>query len=124
MPPTVYLFSLAETPGFKRGRNLKKIGAKAQDTSELFFDNVEVPHENLVGEEEGWAFFFLHGLARERLTIAVSSLAKSEGAFEDPRLCAERELFHKKLTDFQNTQFKLAEVQTELTVGRCLVDGL
>lgn len=116
----------AETPGFKRGRNLKKIGAKAQDTSELFFDNVEVPHENLVGEEEGKGFFqLMHGLARERLTIAVSSLAKSEGAFRETlAYAAERELFHKKLTDFQNTQFKLAEVQTELTVGRCLVDRL
>ena len=116
----------ADTPGFKRGRNLKKIGAKAQDTSELFFDNVEVPHENLVGEEEGQGFFqLMHGLARERLTIAVSSLAKSEGVFRDTvAYAAGRELFHKKLTDFQNTQFKLAEVHTELTVGRCMVDRL
>ena len=116
----------ADTPGFKRGRNLKKIGAKAQDTSELFFDNVEVPRENLVGEEEGQGFFqLMHGLARERLTIAVSSLAKSEGVFRDTvAYAAGRELFHKKLTDFQNTQFKLAEVHTELTVGRCMVDRL
>ncbi len=116
----------ADTPGFKRGKNLKKLGAKAQDTSELFFDNVEVPHENLVGEEEGQGFFqLMNGLARERLTIAVSSLAKSEGVFRDTiAYVADRELFHKKLTDFQNTQFKLAEVHTELTVGRCMVDRL
>lgn len=116
----------ADTPGFTRGKNLKKIGAKAQDTSELFFDNVEVPHENLVGGEEGQGFFqLIHGLARERLTIAVSSLAKSEGVFRDTvAYVADRELFHKKLTDFQNTQFKLAEVHTELTVGRCMVDRL
>lgn len=116
----------ADTPGFTRGKNLKKIGAKAQDTSELFFDNVEVSHENLVGGEEGQGFFqLIHGLARERLTIAVSSLAKSEGVFRDTvAYVADRELFHKKLTDFQNTQFKLAEVHTELTVGRCMVDRL
>lgn len=116
----------ADTPGFTRGKNLKKIGAKAQDTSELFFDNVEVPHENLVGGEEGQGFFqLIHGLARERLTIAVSSLAKSEGVFRDTvAYVADRELFHKKLADFQNTQFKLAEVHTELTVGRCMVDRL
>ena len=116
----------ADTPGFTRGKNLNKIGAKAQDTSELFFDNVEVPHENLVGGEEGQGFFqLIHGLARERLTIAVSSLAKSEGVFRDTvAYVADRELFHKKLTDFQNTQFKLAEVHTELTVGRCMVDRL
>ena len=85
---------------------------------------MEVPHENLVGEEEGKGFFHMHGLARERLTIAVSSLAKSEERLRDLAYAAERELFHKKLTDFQNTQFKLAEVQTRLTVGRCLVDRL
>lgn len=116
----------ADTPGFERGKNLKKMGAKAQDTSELFFDGVEVPHGNLIGEEEGWGFLqLMHGLARERLAIAVASLAKAEGAFsETVTYAANRELFHKKLTDFQNTQFKLAEVSTELTVGRCLVDRL
>ena len=116
----------ADTSGFRRGKNLKKMGAKAQDTSELFFDGVEVRHENLIGEEEGQGFFqLMHGLARERLVIAVASLAKSEGVFRDTlAYVADRELFHKKLTDFQNTQFKLAEIHTDLTVGRCLVDRL
>ena len=74
----------AETPGFKRGRNLKKIGAKAQDTSELFFDNVEVPHENLVGEEEARAFSNSCTVLPGTVTIAVSSLAKSEERLERP----------------------------------------
>lgn len=116
----------ADRPGFRRGKNLDKIGAKAQDTSELFFDNVLLPHENLIGEAEGQGFAQLgHGLARERLTISVSCVAKAEGALEETlKYAGERELFGKKLADFQNTQFRLAEVRTEATVGRLMVDQL
>ena len=116
----------ADREGFSRGKNLKKLGAKAQDTSELFFDQVEIPHENLIGDEEGKGFLqLMHGLARERLTISVSCIAKAEGALEHTLAYAnERELFHKKLVDFQNTQFKLAEVQSDIVVGRCMVDRM
>ena len=112
--------------GFSRGKNLKKIGAKAQDTSELFFDNVRIPEENLIGPSEGNGFRqLMHGLARERLAIAVGCVAKAEGALGNTLdYIVERELFGKKLYDFQNTQFKLAEVRSDLLVGRSLVDQL
>ncbi len=116
----------ADREGFAKGKNLKKMGVPAQDTSELFFDDVEIPHENLLGEEEGQGFYqLMKGLARERLTIAVACLAKAEGVFQNTvEYASERELFNKKLVDFQNTQFKLAEVRTDLIVGRSLVDRL
>jgi len=116
----------ADRPGFQRGKNLKKIGIKAQDTSELFFDDVELPLGNLIGGTEGQGFRqLLHGLARERLAISVACVAKAEGAFaKTVEYADERNLFNKKLTDFQNTQFKLAEVRTELTAGRFFVDGM
>jgi alkylation response protein AidB-like acyl-CoA dehydrogenase len=112
--------------GFSRGKNLKKIGAKAQDTSELFFDNVRIPEKNLIGPSEGNGFRqLMHGLARERLAIAVGCVAKAEGALGNTLdYIVERELFGKKLYDFQNTQFKLAEVRSDLLVGRSLVDQL
>ncbi|MCB1398400.1 MAG: acyl-CoA dehydrogenase family protein [Rhodobacter sp.] len=116
----------ADRPGFRRGKNLAKIGAKAQDTSELFFDGVEIPHGNLLGTAPGKGFSqLMHGLARERLTIAISCIAKAEGALDMTlAYVADRELFGKKLADFQNTQFKLAEVRAEITVGRAMVDQM
>ena len=112
--------------GFSRGQNLKKIGAKAQDTSELFFDNVRIPEKNLIGPSEGQGFKqLMHGLARERLAIAIGCVAKAEGALDNTLdYIREREIFGKKLYDFQNTQFKLAEVRSDIIVGRCLVDQL
>jgi len=116
----------ADRPGFRRGKNLAKIGAKAQDTSELFFDGVEIPRGNLLGATPGKGFSqLMHGLARERLTIAISCIAKAEGALDMTlAYVADRELFGKKLADFQNTQFKLAEVRAEVTVGRAMVDQM
>lgn len=116
----------ANREGFHRGKNLKKMGAKAQDTSELFFDNVFVPKTNLIGDREGEGLNqLIDGLARERLAISIGCVAKAEGAFlETVSYASERKLFNKKLVDFQNTQFRLAEVKTELIVGRCLVDKL
>ena len=112
--------------GFSRGQNLKKIGAKAQDTSELFFDNVRIPEKNLIGPSEGQGFKqLMQGLARERLAIAIGCVAKAEGALDNTLdYIRERELFGKKLYNFQNTQFKLAEVRSDIIVGRCLVDQL
>ena len=112
--------------GFSRGQNLKKIGAKAQDTSELFFENVCIPETNLIGPSEGQGFKqLMHGLARERLAIAIGCVAKAEGALTNTLdYIREREIFGKKLYNFQNTQFKLAEVRSDIIVGRCLVDQL
>ena len=116
----------ADRPGFRRGRNLDKIGAKAQDTSELFFDTVVLGPGALLGKGPGTGFRqLMHGLARERLTIAISCIAKAEGALDMTlKYVAERQLFGKTLADFQNTQFKLAEVRAEIVIGRAMVDQL
>lgn len=110
--------------GFRRGRNLHKIGQKASDTSELFFDDVRVPTSNLLGREEGQGFIqLMQQLPQERLTIAVQSLALMEYAVEETvRYTKERKAFGKNLLDFQNTRFKLAECATEAKVGRAFVD--
>lgn len=116
----------ADRPGFRRGANLKKIGAGAQDTSELFFDNILLPKENLLGETTGQGFRqLMAGLGRERLTIAISCLGKAEGALaQTVRYAADRKMFGKKLVDFQNTQFMLAEIRSDIIVGRSMVDHI
>jgi acyl-CoA dehydrogenase len=110
--------------GFRVGRVLEKIGLKAQDTSELFFDDVVVPQENLLGEREGQGFFqLMSDLPYERLTIAVTALAAMEGAYEATlAYVRERHAFGKPVAEFQNTKFKLAEIATTITVGRAFVD--
>jgi acyl-CoA dehydrogenase len=113
----------ADAPGFERGRNLHKVGREAQDTSELFFDEVRVPAANLLGEE-GQGFRAMMGfLPQERLVIAAMAQAMTERAIaltlEHVR---SRNMFGKTLFDFQNTQFKLAEAQTSATVGRGFID--
>ena len=110
--------------GFRRGRNLQKIGQKASDTSELFFDDVRVPTSNLLGREEGQGFIqLMQQLPQERLTIAVQSLALMEYAVEETvRYTKDRKAFGKNLLEFQNTRFKLAECATEAKVGRAFVD--
>lgn len=110
--------------GFQVGRVLDKIGLKAQDTSELFFDNVVVPQENLLGGREGQGFFqMMSDLPYERLTIAVNALAAMEGAYEATLVYVrERHAFGKPVAEFQNTKFKLAEVATTITVGRAFID--
>lgn len=113
-----------EVDGFRRGRNLDKVGQEAQDTSELFFDDVRVPTSNLLGLEEGQGFFQLMGqLPQERLQIAVQGVAMIEKALElTIDYVKQRGAFGKKIIDFQNTQFKLAECKTEATVARVFVD--
>lgn len=109
--------------GFSRGRNLEKIGQHAQDTAELFFDDVRVPVTNLLGKEGHGFAYLMRELPQERLTIAVSALAASEAAFDLTRkYCAERTAFGKPIGDFQNTRFLLAELKTELTVTRAFID--
>ena len=108
------------TEGFERGRNLDKLGHEAQDTSELFFNDVKVPTENLLGNDEGQGFFQLMGqLPQERLNIAVQGMATIERALElTIAYVKDRKAFGKAIIDFQNTQFVLAESKTEATVAR------
>ncbi len=111
--------------GFRRGRPLDKIGMKAQDTSELFFDGVRVPAANLIGGKEGQGFFqLMEQLPQERLIIAVSGIGAMERALDETlRYTKERKAFGKSLWDFQNTRFKLAEVQAVVLAARALVDA-
>jgi len=110
--------------GYRVGRVLDKIGLKAQDTSELFFDEVKVPAENLLGGHEGQGFFQLMGdLPYERLIIGVGALAAMEGAYQATlEYVRERKVFGKPIADLQNTRFKLAEVATQIKVGRAFID--
>ena len=110
----------AEAEAFRRGRNLDKIGMKANDTSELFFDDVRVPTSNLLGAEEGQGFVqLMQQLPQERLQIGASAIAMIERALAlTIDYVRQRRAFGKPIIDFQNTQFKLAELKTEATVGR------
>ena len=110
--------------GFQRGRNLDKIGLKAGDTSELFFDNIAIPPENLLGGEEGQGFYqMMKQLPQERLIIGCGAVGAMEGAVSRTiQYCKEREAFGGPLTQFQNTRFKLAEVKTKTTVSRAFLD--
>ncbi len=113
-----------EVEGFERGRNLNKLGQPAQDTSELFFNDVKIPADNLLGAEEGKGFFQLMGqLPQERLNIAVQGMATIERALElTIAYVKDRKAFGKAVIDFQNTQFTLAECKTEATVARVFVN--
>ncbi|MFC0633016.1 acyl-CoA dehydrogenase family protein [Brevundimonas balnearis] len=110
--------------GFERGRNLHKIGMEGNDTSELFFNDVKVPGENIIGGAEGRGFYqLMEQLPQERLNIAVQGLAAAERGLEHTlAYVKERKAFGKRILDFQNTQFKLAEVKTKLTVAKAFVD--
>lgn len=110
--------------GFTRGRNLDKIGLKAADTSELFFENIEIPPENILGGEEGRGFYqLMQQLPQERLIIACGAVGAMEGAVERTiAYCNEREAFGGTLMQFQNTRFKLAEVLTKTKVARAFLD--
>ena len=113
----------ADQPGFERGRNLDKIGLKAQDTSELFFADVRAPLANRLGEEGQGFSMLMTKLAQERLTIGVKGMAACEAAIRwTVEYVQERELFGQKLGDMQNTQFNLAQLAAEVSQGRVLVD--
>lgn len=101
--------------GFERGRNLDKMGMKAQDTAELFFSNVKIPKENVLGEPGKGFFYLMQGLAEERLISMVGSTASARRAFNLTRdFVMERKVFGKSLAHMQNTQFKMAEMDTEI----------
>ncbi len=112
-----------EMPGFTRGRNLEKIGMKAQDTAELFFENVRVPFENRLGEEGKGFYYLMERLPQERLDIAVAAVAASEAALAmTVRYCKERTAFGQAIGSFQHSRFVLAEMKTEIEVARVFVD--
>ncbi|NUR85846.1 MAG: acyl-CoA dehydrogenase [Nonomuraea sp.] len=110
--------------GFGRGRNLEKIGMKAQDTAELFFDNVRVPAANVLGKVEGQGFFqLMNNLPQERMSIAVAAVAAAEAVLEQTvEYCKTRQAFGRNIGNFQNTRFTLAELATETEIARHYVD--
>ncbi|MDO9569925.1 MAG: acyl-CoA dehydrogenase family protein [Hydrogenophaga sp.] len=113
-------------PGFEKGKRLKKLGMKAQDTSELFFDNVRVPAENLLGGPamEGKGFICLmEQLPWERLQIAIGAVSAAQAAIDwTVTYVKDRKVFGQTVAAFQNTRYKLAEMQTEVQVARVFVD--
>nr|WP_248679380.1 acyl-CoA dehydrogenase family protein [Sinimarinibacterium sp. CAU 1509] len=110
--------------GFRRGRNLEKIGMHGQDTSELFFENVRVPKSNLLGPGEGMGFVqLMEQLPQERLIVAIAAVAAIELALDiTTTYVKDRKAFGKRVIDFQNTRFQLAEARTEATLGRVLIE--
>jgi alkylation response protein AidB-like acyl-CoA dehydrogenase len=121
---SLFVVETDEVEGFRRGRNLDKIGFKSNDTSELFFDDVRVPASALLGPEDGQGFFqLMEQLPQERLLIALQAIGRIERALtETIAYVKERSAFGKKVIEFQNTQFELAEMKTEATVAKVFVD--
>jgi acyl-CoA dehydrogenase len=113
----------ASMPGFTKGKPLKKAGMKAQDTAELFFDQVRVPARNLLGEENNGFIYLMQELPWERLQIAIGAIASAEAALDwTIRYCHERKAFGQEIMQFQHTRFTLAELKTEVQIGRVFVD--
>jgi alkylation response protein AidB-like acyl-CoA dehydrogenase len=109
--------------GFSKGKRLKKMGLKGQDTAELFFDNVEVPVQNLLGQENNGFIYLMQELPWERMQIAIAATAKAEAAIQwTSDYVRERKAFGRTVASFQNTRFKLAELATEAQVARVFVD--
>ncbi|RCW45299.1 alkylation response protein AidB-like acyl-CoA dehydrogenase [Halopolyspora algeriensis] len=110
-------------PGFERGRNLDKIGQKSQDTAELFFNDVRVPAANLLGEEGQGFIYLMQNLPQERLSIAVASIAGAERTLEATKeYCRNRTAFGRPIGKFQHNRFELAEMATEVQIGRVFAD--
>ncbi len=113
----------ADREGFKRGRNLDKIGMDSADTSELFFEDVRVPMTNCLGEEGKGFIYLMSELPQERLSIAVSAMASTQKAYDETvAFVRERKAFGKPVIDFQNTRFTLADIKSKLQVGWAHLD--
>ena len=109
--------------GFERGRNLDKVGRHSQDTAELFFTDVRVPAENLLGEENKGFYYMMFNLPQERLNIAISAVAGTQYAFDlTLEYVKERKAFGQPIGSFQNTRFKMAEIATELELTWAFID--
>ena len=120
---TSLLLVEAGMPGFEKGQRLKKLGMKAQDTSELFFNDVKVPVENLLGAEGRGFICLMEQLPWERLQIAIGAVASAQAAIDwTVQYVKERKAFGQTVAGFQNTRFTLAELQTEVQVARVFVD--
>jgi alkylation response protein AidB-like acyl-CoA dehydrogenase len=109
--------------GFSRGRNLKKMGLKAQDTAELFFDHVRIPAENVLGDPKRGFYSLMHFLTEERLISACQAIASTQVAFDlTMDYILERKAFGKPIAAFQNSRFKMAEMRTEIDVAQTFID--
>jgi alkylation response protein AidB-like acyl-CoA dehydrogenase len=110
-------------PGFERGRNLKKMGLEAQDTSEMFFENVRVPAANVLGGPERGFFQLMEGLVEERLIASVQNVVAAQVAMSVTReFVRERKVFGQPLSKMQNTRFKLAALDAEVDMAQCYID--
>lgn len=115
----------AKADGFRRGRALEKIGHHSQDTAELFFDNIELGPDALLGELNKGFIYMMKELPRERLAIAISAVASAEFALDETvKYVTERQAFGSAVSSFQNTRFKLAEVKTDIAVSRVFTERL
>lgn len=109
--------------GFERGRNLDKMGMKAQDTAELYFSNVQVPENNLLGDEGAGFFYLMTELPQERMSIAIGAVAGAKAALEMTlQYAQERQAFGRPIGTFQNSRFKFAEMKTEIQIAEVFVD--
>ncbi|MBI2875477.1 MAG: acyl-CoA dehydrogenase family protein [Candidatus Tectomicrobia bacterium] len=114
-----------DTPGFSRGRKLEKIGLRAQDTAELIFEDCRVPVANRLGEEGKGFYYMMDKLQQERLVCSIGCQANAEAVLAMTiEYCQNRQAFDQPISKFQNTQFKLAEVATEIALGRTFLDRL
>ena len=115
----------AGTPGFEKGRKLAKMGMHSQDTAEMHFNDCRIPATNLLGQEGSGFYYLMEKLQQERLVCAIGAQAAAEVVLADTiKYTQERTAFGKPLCKFQNTQFKLAEIATEIEIGRVFVDRL
>lgn len=121
---SLLILETADAKGFALGRNLKKIGCKVQDTSELFFENVRIPAENLLGGVEGRGFYqLMQRLPEERLIMAMSAVVNMEAACDEAiAYCKDRRTFGKRIIDHQSARFTLAEAKTTTTVARAYLE--
>lgn len=109
--------------GFERGRQLKKMGMKSQDTAELFFNDVKVPKENVLGDPTKGFYYLMQGLAEERLIAATSNIASCQAVFDMTMdYIQQRSAFGRTVASFQNTRFKMAEMRTEIDIAQVYID--
>lgn len=114
-----------DTPGFSKGRNLKKMGWHSQDTAELIFEDCRVPVSNLLGEEGKGFYYLMQNLQKERLVVSIMAQSMAEAMLGmTVKYCKERTIFGKPVTSFQHNTFKIAEMATEIELGRTFVDSL
>jgi acyl-CoA dehydrogenase len=121
---SILIVEPGNSPGYRVGKVLDKIGLKAQDTAELFFDDVLVPHDNVLGGAEGQGFFqLMSDLPYERLIIGIIAVAAMEGAFEATlQYVRDRKAFGRPVAEFQNTKFRLADAAAQIMAGRAFID--